>query len=63
MVDNAYTMVKEMKAYAKEFGVPIMHEEGIDFLTTFVIKHQITNVLEIGTAIGFSAISMALLIP
>lgn len=63
MVDNAYTKIKEMKEYAKEFGVPIMHEEGIDFLTTFVIKHQITNVLEIGTAIGFSAISMALANP
>ena len=63
MVDNAYTKIKEMKEYAKEFGVPIMHEEGIDFLTTFVIKHQITNVLEIGTAIGFSAITMALANP
>lgn len=63
MVDNAYTMLRELKEYAKENGVPIMHEEGIDFLTTFVIKHQINNVLEVGTAIGFSAISMALANP
>ena len=63
MVDNAYTMLRELKEYAKENDVPIMHEQGIDFLTTFVIKHQITNVLEIGTAIGFSAISMALANP
>lgn len=63
MVDNAYTMIKELKEYAKEFNVPIMHEDGIDFLTTFVIKYQIENVLEVGTAIGFSAISMALANP
>ena len=63
MVDNAYTMLKELKEYAKENDVPIMQDEGIEFLTNFVIKHQINNVLEIGTAIGFSAISMALANP
>ena len=63
MVDNAYSMLRELKEYAKENDVPIMQDEGIDFLTTFVIKHQTTNVLEIGTAIGFSAISMALANP
>ena len=63
MVDNAYTMLKTLKSYAKEENVPIMNDEGIDFLTTFVIKYHISNVLEIGTAIGFSAISMALANP
>lgn len=63
MVDNAYSMLRELKEYAKENDVPIMQDEGIDYLTTFVIKHQITNVLEIGTAIGYSAISMALANP
>ena len=63
MVDNAYTMLKTLKSYAKEVNVPIMNDEGIDFLTTFVIKYHISNVLEIGTAIGFSAISMALANP
>lgn len=63
MVDNAYMMLRELKEYAKENNVPIMQDEGIDFLTTFVIKYQINSVLEIGTAIGFSAISMALANP
>lgn len=63
MVDNAYTMLRELKKFAHEKNVPIMQDEGIDFLTTFVIKHSITNVLEIGTAIGFSAISMAIANP
>ena len=40
-----------------------MLDDGINFLTTFIIKHQIKNVLEIGTAIGYSAIMMALSSP
>lgn len=63
MVENIYSEIREIKAYALDHKVPIMVDEGIDFLTTFVIKHQITNVLEIGTAIGYSAIMMALSSP
>lgn len=55
--------IKELKEYAKENNVPIMMDDGINFLTTFVIKHQIKNVLEVGTAIGYSAIMMALANP
>lgn len=55
-----YTMIKEIKEYAEKNDIPIMQEEGIDFLTTFIIKYQIDSVLEIGTAIGYSAIMMAL---
>ena len=58
-----YTMIKEIKEYAKLEDVPIMQDEGIDFLTTFILKHQINSVLEIGTAIGYSAIMMALANP
>ena len=57
------TMIKELKEYAKENDVPIMQDAGIDFLTTFIVKHQITHVLEVGTAIGYSAIMMALANP
>ena len=62
MVEN-YHLIKEMKEYAKLYKVPIMEEEGINFLTTFVIKHHCENILEIGTAIGYSAIMMALANP
>lgn len=55
-----YTMIKEIREYAKKNDVPIMNDEGITFLTTFIIKHQINSVLEVGTAIGYSAIMMAL---
>ena len=63
MVKNTYTQIKEIKEYAIINKVPIMQDEGIDFLTTFIIKHQIKNVLEIGTAIGYSAIMMTLCSP
>lgn len=60
MVNNAYSMLKELKEYAREENVPIMQDEGIEFLTTFIMKKQIKKVLEVGTAIGYSAIMMAL---
>ncbi len=63
MVETIHSDIKEIKEYAKENNVPIMLDDGINFLTTFIIKHQITNVLEIGTAIGYSAIMMALASP
>lgn len=63
MVNNNYAQIKEIREYAIDNKIPIMHSEGIDFLTTFIIKHQIKNVLEIGTAIGYSAIMMSLCSP
>lgn len=60
MVDGVYAKLQEMKQYAIEQKVPIMVDEGIDFLTDFVVKNRVNSVLEIGTAIGYSAIMMAL---
>ncbi len=60
MVDSKISLIKEMKKYAKVNNVPIMQDEGIDFLTTFIIKHDIKEILEVGTAIGYSSIMMAL---
>ncbi len=63
MVNNKYSQIKEIREYAIDNKIPIMQVEGIDFLTTFIIKHQIKNVLEVGTAIGYSAIMMSLCSP
>lgn len=60
---STYTNIRKIKEYAKENRIPIMLDDGIDFLTTFIIKNQIETVLEIGTAIGYSAIMMALCNP
>ncbi len=60
MNDNTYTLIKELKDYAIEENIPIMQDDGIEFLTTFIKKKQVKKVLEVGTAIGYSAIMMAL---
>ena len=51
--------IKAIKQYAKENNVPIMQDEGIKFLMDFIVKNNIESVLEIGSAIGYSAIMMA----
>lgn len=52
--------ILEIEKYAKEYKIPIMQKEGITFLTEFIKKNNIKKILEIGTAIGYSAIKMAL---
>ena len=56
-------LIKELKTYAEFEKVPIMQDEGIEFLTSFIVKNGIENVLEVGTAIGYSAIKMCLASP
>lgn len=56
-------LLRELKKDAKQNGIPIMSDKGINYLTTFILKNKINTVLEIGTAVGFSAISMALVNP
>lgn len=51
----------KIELYAKENNVPIMEKEGIEFLTKFIKENNITNILEIGAAIGYSAIKMCLI--
>lgn len=63
MITNIEAVIREIKKYALDNKVPIMQDKGIDFLTTFIVKNQINSVLEIGTAIGYSAIMMALANP
>lgn len=62
-MNNAYEIVKEIRTYAKENNVPIMLDGGIEFLTKYIVENKINTVLEIGTAIGYSAIMMALANP
>lgn len=55
--------IEEMEQYAKEHHVPIMEKEGIEFLLKYIKEHSIHSILEIGTAIGYSAIRMCLVDP
>lgn len=54
-------LIKEMEKYAQINDVPIMQQEGIEFMCDFIKKNDIKNILEIGSAIGYSAIRMAYL--
>lgn len=56
-------LIKEMEAYAEANNVPIMQKEGIDFFQELVEKEEIKSILELGTAIGYSAIQLARLHP
>ena len=56
-------LLEEMEAYANENHIPIMLPDGIDFLTDYIKNNKVTKILEIGTAIGYSAIKMALVDP
>lgn len=49
----------ELKAYAKENNVPIIFDEGLAFLESIIALNQPKRILEIGTAIGYSAIRMS----
>ncbi|MBQ9024521.1 MAG: O-methyltransferase [Bacilli bacterium] len=53
-------VIKEMEKYAEENSVPIMQKRSMTFLCKFIKKNNIKRILEIGTAIGYSAINMAL---
>ncbi len=56
---NLNSLFTLMERYAKEANVPIMLKEGIDYLQEFVRNKNIKNTLEIGTAIGYSALKIA----
>lgn len=53
-------MLEDIELYAKENKIPIMLPDGIEYLCNFICDNNITSVLEIGSAIGYSAIKMAL---
>lgn len=52
--------LRVIEEYAKERGIPIMLPDGIDFLCDYIKNNNIKNILEIGSAIGYSAIRMCL---
>jgi len=53
-------LIEQIEEYARENNVPIMLKDGINFLTDYIKKNNVKNILEIGCAIGYSSIKMAL---
>ena len=52
-------LIIEMEEYAKENNVPIIQKDSIIYIMRYIKSHNIKNILEIGSAIGYSAILMA----
>ncbi len=52
-------LIEQMKQQALVDKVPIMEQEGIDYLKEWLLQHNIKSLLEVGTAIGYSSIVFA----
>lgn len=52
--------ILDLENCAHENNIPIMLSDGIEFLLKYIKGNNIKNVLEIGSAIGYSAIRMSL---
>lgn len=55
--------LSSLKDYASQNSVPIMFDEGIEFIVNYIKKNDVRFILEIGTAIGYSAIKFAQINP
>ena len=55
-----YIRLEQLEEYAQMNNIPIMQKDGIEYVTKFIKENKIKKILEIGTAIGYSAIKMAL---
>lgn len=51
--------MNELEEYAKINNIPIMQKDGILYLINYIKENNIKNILEIGSAIGYSSIMMA----
>ena len=52
-------LILEMEHYASTNNVPIIELDAIKFIMKYIKLNQVKSILEIGTAIGYSAILMA----
>lgn len=52
--------ITNLEIYAKENNVPIIQKDGLNFLIEYIKQKNVKTILEIGTAIGYSSINMAL---
>lgn len=55
-----YLRLMILEYFAHKNNIPIMQKDGIKFLTKYIKEKNIKNILEIGSAIGYSSIKMAL---
>lgn len=53
--------VEEMEKFAIDNNIPIMLKDGIGYLCEYIKENNIKSILEVGSAIGYSSIKMALI--
>lgn len=56
---NTNSFFSVIEEYAEKENVPIMKKDSIDYLLEFIRKNNINDVLEIGSAIGYSALKIS----
>ena len=52
-------IIKDMERYAEANNVPIIEKDSIEFIRKYIKLNKVKSILELGTAIGYSAILMA----
>lgn len=55
-----HSVVRDMERYAEANNVPIIEHDSIVYIANYIEEHHIKKILEVGTAIGYSAILMSL---
>ncbi len=59
-IDDAMSLeIENIKEKALKEGVPIIKDEGLAFLLNLIRERNCKDILELGTAVGYSAIHMA----
>ena len=57
-MDNFETIIAEMRRYAEANNVPIIEDDSIKFINKYIELNNVKTILEVGTAIGYSAMLM-----
>ena len=52
--------IEQLKTDARKNNIPIMKDDTANFICEYIITHNVKTILEIGTAVGYSAIQFAL---
>lgn len=63
LIPDRPKLFNDIEDYAKEHGIPIMELSGIESMLQLLRIQNPTNILEVGTAIGYSALRMAFALP
>ena len=49
-------MLEEMRLFARQSWIPVILDDSLEYIENVLSKKSVKNILEIGTAIGYSAI-------